>query len=402
MNVGIDVSGLFWKYRTGVQVLYYGLLEGLQQLAMQDDTKFTFVDLSGQPGHSLPVGESGRFELRGEIPLAFLPSCSDMTLQPFKAAGNVWNSGVRFLRKRLTRHPGYVNRMMADLDVLQVWNWDIRTARGAAHVINIPDVIPLIYPELFERKFIEATQTSLDFAKDRADQVLTISEYTKRDLVEKAGIPESKITVVYPGIRQVFRPVDDRPAIETVLEKYGLKDRPYVLSIGFLDPRKNVKGHVQAFARLTEDKRYQDFHLALVGPPSLATSQVLQQIQSAEARERVHITGFVPDDELVLLLNGARLFTYCSLYEGFGFPVVEAMSCGVPVVTSNSTSLKEVGSDAAILVDPEDSEQIADAMKRVLGDTSLASDLKARGLVHARQFTWEKWAMGHLEAYRRC
>lgn len=404
MNVGIDVSGLFWKYRTGVQVLYYGLLEGLEQLDLKDsDMRFVFIDRSGQPGHSLPFRGGDRFELRSQVPLPFLPVfASPPQLKPLAYAADFWGTGVRVLRKRLARRREQVNRLLGGIDVLQVWNWDIVTAPGARHVITIPDVIPLVFPELFPKKFIDATRTSLEFAGKRADRVIAISEYTKRDLVEKGGIPEAKISVAYPGIRSVFRQIGDREAIREVLGRYGIHDRPYVLMVGFLDPRKNVQGHVRAFEILMADARFKDLQLVLVGPESIATSQVMRGIKSTGVRENIHITGFVPDEELVLLLNGARLFAYCSLYEGFGFPVVEAMACGIPVVTSNSTSLREVGGDAAILVNPEKSEEIADAMGRILSDDDLTRSLIARGLVNARRFTWEKWALGHVEAYGEC
>lgn len=402
MKIGIDVSGLFWKYKTGVQILYYGLVEGLAGLSAPDGPEdYVFIDRSGQPGHELPFGGDHRFQLRSPVPCPLLPTfAGPPPAGALKYPVRYWNSSVRELRKFLANRDGRVRALLDDLDVLQVWNWDIRTAARARHIITVPDVIPLVSPEFFPQQLIDETEKSIRFARDTADHVIAISEFTRQDMVEKFAIDADKVSVVYPGLRTFFRPVADKALIDAARRRYGIGEGPYMISIGFLDPRKNVEGHLQAFNELAADPRFRDLRFVLVGPESLATSRMLADIRSMAVRERIHVTGYVPDEDLVLLLNGADAFVYCSHYEGFGFPVIEAMACGIPVVTSNSTSLREIAADAALLVSPTESGEIAEAVRRILTDRELRDRLVARGLDHSRRFTWQAWAQGHLRAYR--
>lgn len=404
MKVGIDVSGLFWKYKTGVQVLYYGLIEGLLALDQANDIDgYVFVDRSGQPGHELSFGGDRRFSLRSEVPLQFLPTYALERFPGLMARPvRYWNSTVREARRILANRTNNVERLHDDIDVLQVWNWDIRSSLRARHVITVPDVIPLIAPEFFPRQIINETERSIRFARDEADRVIAISSFTKRDLVESFGLPEEKVSVVYPGRRALFRRIPRGPAQQAVRESFGIGGAPYMLSVGFLDPRKNVKGHLDAFRKISRQAAFRDLHFVLVGPESDFTRTMLEGAGLLDIQDRIHFTGYVSDDDLVVLLNEADVFVYCSHYEGFGLPVIEAMACGVPVVTSDSTSLKEVAGDAALLVDPSDSDRIAAAIERILTDTTLKRDLVTRGMAHVQPFTWEAWARGHVEAYRAC
>lgn len=402
MKVGIDVSGLFWKYKTGVQVLYYGLIEGLLSLEQTDDIDgYVFVDRSGQPGHELPFGGDRRFSLRSLVPLSFLPTYAperfpSLMTRPVR----YWNSTVREARRILANRTNSVERLHDGIDVLQVWNWDIRSSRRARHVITVPDVIPLLAPEFFPQQLIDETERSIRFARDEADRVIAISAFTKRDLVESFGLPAEKVSVVYPGRRTVFRRLPPGPVQQAVRQRFGIGSAPYMLSVGFLDPRKNVKGHLDAFRKVSGQPGFSDLHFVLVGPESDFTRTMLEGAGLLDIQDRIHFTGYVSDDDLVVLLNEAGVFVYCSHYEGFGLPVIEAMACGVPVVTSDSTSLKEIAGDAALLVDPADSDQIAAAIERILTDSALKDELVALGGLRAQRFTWEEWARGHVAAYR--
>lgn len=404
MRVGIDIAGMFWKYRTGVQNLYYGLIEGLAMLA--DETQgieFVLIDRSLQQVHALPFKLLPGFEFRTPGAIHHLPTLGAWTAKPgVGKIAQIWNRGVREIARHATGWQRRAAHMVADLDVLEGWDVWLRIAPKAKRIIIITDVIPILFQSYFSDEAIRNLKRALQFAKAEADCVITISHHARQTLMQTASIPGEKIRVVYPGVRSIFKPLDDRSAIMPVLRRYDIPDRPYMLSVGFLDPRKNIKAHIKAFESIADRAEFRDLQFVLAGPTSLATSEVLRDINSTHVRQRVHITGYVSDDDLPVILNGASVLAYCSLFEGFGFPALEAMACGVPVITSNTTSLPEITGGAALLVDPNKADQIADAMIRIMSSESLRRQMRERGLEHVKAFTWENWARGHLKAYREC
>lgn len=405
MFAGIDVTGLFWRYRTGVQNYYYGLMEGLTpDVLARNNSDVALLDFATQDVHHLDKPNGSAVEFRRGAPLAYLPTFDEWMWTRVLGRGvRTWRNAVRALRLFIAEKSRIEARITSDLDVLQVWNWDIRTLPQAKHVITIPDVIPLLRPELYDQAFLDATKTSLEFARDKADRVIAISNYTKQDLIEVAGIPESKIDVVYYGVHKHFCPVNDASKIEGVLQKYNISaEIPFVLSVGFLDPRKNIKGHIKAFEKLVCDSATNDIRLVLVGPEALRTDEILQDVKSSSIRDMIQSVGYVPHEEIPILMSAARAFLYCSFYEGFGLPVLEAMACGLPVVTSNRTSLPEVAGNACIITDPEDTDAIAQGLQDVLTDDRRHKELSELGIARAKKFTWDKAAEAHLGVFKAC
>ncbi len=402
MRVGIDITGLFWKYRTGVQNYYHGLIDGLAGLDWRsDDVEIVFIDRSIDGKQRLSIEMGDRFEYRSISSLPWLSTIDPVRHHGATAWGaRLWNHGVRELKAIAALSQRKTESILEDIDVLQVWNWEIISAPRTAQVITIHDVIPILYSELYPKAFVRSTQASLHFARHEARRVIAVSEFTKREAQRVGGIPEEKITVVHSGVRPIFKPSEGCQSTEAVRKRYGIYGCPYLVSVGFLDPRKNVKGHVGAFEKLVGSGNYSDLQLVLVGPETYTTAQLLQEVKSSQLRDRIHFTGYVPDEHLVALLNGASAFLYCSLYEGFGFPVLEAMACGTPVITSNSTALAEISCGASVQVDPNEPEEIAAAIERVLTDSQLREELRRKGPEHARQFNWQKAAAQHLEVYR--
>jgi len=231
-----------------------------------------------------------------------------------------------------------------------------------------------------------------------ATRVLADSEATKADLIREYGTPAGKIVVVHPGRDDSLRRVEDRAAIAAVKTKYGIS-RDYLLHIGTLHPRKNLACLVEAFATLNSKLKTQNSklkthnpQLVIAGKKGWLYSEIFSRVKAMGLVDRVVFTGYVAGDDLPALLSGAQLFVFPSLHEGFGLPVVEAMSCGVPVVCSNTSSLPEVAGDAALLVDPLDTQALAAAMARLLTDESLRADLIARGFRQAERFSWPRAA----------
>lgn len=240
----------------------------------------------------------------------------------------------------------------------------------------------------------------LDRTLGRATRIIAVSESTRRDLLELYGVEPARISVIPLGVdRSMFRP-SPRDATEGMRSRFGL-DGPYLLSVGGIEPRKNLPAVLSAFARLGPDLRLVIAGAGVDWNPE-GTGLLREALRSlpAETRRRVVQTGYVSEGDKVALLSGAEALVYPSLYEGFGLPVLEAMACGTPVVTSDRSSLPEVAGEAALLVDPDDPEAIAVAVDRVLSEGRLREHLREAGLERAAGFTWEGTAQATADVLR--
>ncbi len=229
----------------------------------------------------------------------------------------------------------------------------------------------------------------------RADHILANSQATKDDLVALYDTPADKITVLLSGVDARFRPTDD-PSIR---QKYALPDRPYLFSVGTVQPRKNYVRLIQSLAVLRE--RGRDIDLVIAGGKGWLDDPIYAAIQKLKLDDYVHLIGFADDADLPALYSAALITAVPSLYEGFGIPVLESMACGTPVVTSTISSLPEVAGDAALLVDPTDLDALIAALDRLIGSESLRREFAARGLARAQTFTWERSAQQLNDIYRR-
>ena len=264
--------------------------------------------------------------------------------------------------------------------------------------VTIHDVAPLLFPEQYKSKIFLHTYTS---SMSKADLIFTVSEHSKADMVSRFGVPADKIVVGYEGFdRDMFQPgpVDTSESRE-MLRRLGIT-RPYVLHVGRGDPRKNLVRLVQAYEALTARRKDLDFQLVLGGSLGWGYKPLLELVRKASLQGRVIVTGPVPDRELPMLYRAAACFATPSLYEGFGLPVLEAMACGTPVMISGSSSLPEVGGDAAIYFDPESVDEMSQVMERLLTDSGLREEMTTKGLERAPQFSWERCARVTLAALK--
>jgi len=234
------------------------------------------------------------------------------------------------------------------------------------------------------------------YSARKAHHVIAVSEATRRDLIELYHISPAKITVLYHGISPAFRRVEDAGTLAAIRHKYGLAERPFVLSVGTIQPRKNYRRLIQAFAHLDES-----LALVIAGSKGWHYEDVFGEVSRQGLAERVHFLGFVADADLPALYSAASLFVYPSLYEGFGLPVLEAMTCGTPVVASNQSALPEVVGQAGLLVDPRDVKALAAAMSRLLADKDLHQKLAQAGHVRAANFTWGNMAVKLIALYQQ-
>jgi glycosyltransferase involved in cell wall biosynthesis len=230
-----------------------------------------------------------------------------------------------------------------------------------------------------------------------ADHVLADSQATKDDLIALYGTAPEKVTVLLSGVNPRFKPVRDPAAIAAVRARYGIGASPFVLAVGTVQPRKNYERLMQALSALADKQA----NLVIAGGRGWLQGPIYQAIDRLEMRDRVRFIGFAGDADLPALYSAARCVAFPSLYEGFGLPILEAMACGTPVVTSNVSSLVEVADEAALLVDPLSVDQIAAALDSLLHDDALCARLVKQGLERARLFTWERAAAQLHALYAR-
>jgi glycosyltransferase involved in cell wall biosynthesis len=269
------------------------------------------------------------------------------------------------------------------------------TRRSTQSLLTVHDLSYLHYPEHFVPKLVRYLEQSVSHSVDRADWVLADSEATRLDLIAHLGAPSGKVKVLYSGVDPRFNEEKELEEGELLRARYGLIAGSYVLSVGTIQPRKNYVRLIQAFAQL-QAPNLANIQLAVAGGRGWLYEDIFAEAEIHG--DRVRILGFVDEADLPALYRNATLFTFPSLYEGFGLPVLEAMACGTPVVCSNVSSLPEVAGDAALLVDPRDTGSIAEAMARVLQDADLQRDMVARGRSQAARFTWKRSARQLLEA----
>ena len=255
-------------------------------------------------------------------------------------------------------------------------------------VVTLHDLSFLHYPEFFSRRkrYWHFMQNPKKQAK-KADKIIAVSESTKNDLINFYGIEEEKVTVVYSGVDESFKPaLEDDSNIKRVKEKYNLPDN-FILYLGTIEPRKNILGIIEAFEAIRGKK---EINLVIAGVHGWLYDDIIKRAKSSKFKDDILFTGFVEQKDKVYLYNLASVFVYPSFFEGFGHPPLEAMACGVPTVTSNCSSLPEVVGDAAIMVDPYKPSEIAEAVDMILESESLREVLKEKGIKQAGKFSWQK------------
>lgn len=252
-------------------------------------------------------------------------------------------------------------------------------------VVTVHDVVPLEHPEWLNASFAAWYSHLTPKLVHRARHIITISEFTKGRIVERTGIMENKISVILNGVDARFRPHGEED-IQHMISSLALPSRHYILSLGSLEPRKNLERLLKSWVSV--NKRVpEDVWLVVAG--GKGSHQVFGDVNLNRNLPRVHFTGHVPDNYLPALYAGALAFAYLSFYEGFGLPPLEAMASGTPVLTGNKTAIPEVVADAGIMVDPHDDEAISDALLRLVASSSLRDDLRRRGLARAGKFSWD-------------
>lgn len=290
-------------------------------------------------------------------------------------------------------------RTMRDMDVFHTSSYDIAPPGRAKLVTTVHDVIPLIFPRGYSDDYLAGLERSLRNVIGLSSVVVADSINTKNDIQRRFPDINKAIDVVYPGREESFCPVEKSKAFEFLRKKYPI-ERDFVLFIGGSDPRKNLSSLIRAFRSLKE-RGVIPHILVIVGNKTREAEETLAALRGKTAVDDILFTGYVDRKDINLFYSACSVFVYPSLYEGFGLPILEAFSCGAPVVTSSTSSCGEIASDAAIKIEPSDPEAIAEAIRMVITDGELASDLREKGALRARDFSWERSASRFLEIFEK-
>ncbi len=365
MRALIDATPLLVR-SAGVKNYLYYWIEHLRRLAGPDVIR-TFPALGAAPAlrhDASAVGPARTFLGLGRLALA---NYTPLPVLDFAARGmDVFHT------TNLVRHP----------------------PRGPRLTSTVHDMTSWIMPELHSAATRSADANAADLLR-RAHRLIAVSESTKRDAVRILDIPPERITVIHSGVSRAFFEVD-AAAVERVRARYRLQ-RPFIFALGTIEPRKNIKLLIAAFEALPPSLR-QQFDLVLAGPMGWADAQTSALVRKAAS---VRYLGYIPETDLAPLTAAATVFAFPSLYEGFGFPLAQAMAAGVAAVTSNVSSLPEIAGDAALLIDPRSLTELRDAIERLLLSPSLRAELATRGRARAAQFTWENTAALSLRFFEQ-
>lgn len=253
-------------------------------------------------------------------------------------------------------------------------------------VITIFDLTFFTMPHVHEKSKVAYFRKMIPPTLNRADKIIAISQQTKNDIIKLFNIADEKVEIIHIGVGMRFKPVARDDGFNRMRKKHGLPES-YILFVGTIEPRKNLCNLIRAYSEM--QKRGFPHSLVIVGKRGWGYKEIFNVIRKLKVKSII-FTDFVDDADMPFIYNGADVFVYPSFYEGFGIPVVEAMACGVPVVTSNVSSMAEIAEGAAALVDPYQAEQISAAIERILEDKAYARTLVAQGLSRAAMFSQEK------------
>jgi glycosyltransferase involved in cell wall biosynthesis len=368
LKIAIEARPIKWSYGTGIGNYTFSMIEQLHEL--DHENQYTFLWPDDNPAPYIPF--------KGNYSFYALPKDDE---------------------REALEIPIWLSMERADLFHLPQNGFRIPNSKISKFIVTVHDLIPYFLPEMVRPSFLKRFTREMPEIVERADHILTVSELSKQDIVNIFQVDPQKISVVFSGPTDAYHPLPKETVKKSLAQKYSLK-KSYVLYAGGLNPRKNVAELIYAYSKIYRD--LPDLQqLVILGGSGKHTDQLKLLVQSLNLTAEVIFPGFVNSSDLPLFYNGADLFVYPSLYEGFGLPPIEAMACGTPVITSNVSSLPEIVGDAAIQINPLDTLQLAEAIVKVLSSQAMRNDLIQRGLQHCKKYNWRQNSARILEIYRQ-
>ncbi len=267
-------------------------------------------------------------------------------------------------------------------------------------VITLHDLIPYIMPETVDRPHLDYTFKRTPYIIEEASHIITVSEYSKSDIQKYFGVDDDKITVTHLAADDIYKPYDRNKARNVIFNKYGVNNK-YILYLGGFSLRKNISRLITAFKKVVSESK-NPVNLLILGEHSRSYNSLWKLTEQLGLCEYIKFLNFIPTEDLPYFYNGAEVFVYPSLYEGFGLPPLEAMQCATPVVTSNVSSIPEIVGDACIQINPYSTDQISDAILSLLDNENLWQRYSLMGLEKAKEYSWVNTAEKTYEVYKKC
>lgn len=367
MNIGIDIRPLMERHQTGVVVYTYEVLKNI----IANDKKnnyFLFFNSFKKINHLLKFDHP------------------NITYCEFRYPNKFFNLAMKFFG--WPKVDKLINKKyQTKLNIFWMPNWQfIALSKNIKKILTVHDLSPILCPEFYSKKrrlwhkFINPAKLCQTF-----DQLIAVSKNTKNDLIKTLNIPEEKIKVVYSGINTQHITHN----IQQIKEKYNLPNK-FILYLGTLEPRKNIIGIIKAFEKLNSKAETQNLKLVLAGPKGWLYQDIYKIAKESPASDKIQFINYIDNEDKFTLYSLAELFVFPSFYEGFGFPPLEAMSAGTPVVASLSSAVGEILGNSALLVDPYNINELTSAMEQILTDEELKNKLIENGKKLAQKYSWER------------
>ena len=376
MKIGFDISPLLWKKKAGIGWYTYNLIKNIEKV----DKENIYV-LYGSCFRQYKE----KYEIKKDF------KSENFYIVVKRLPNRIYNYTVqRFLP---------VEFLYGKFDLIHTLHIFSPLSLYSKQIITIHDLTPLINPNWFLQSDSEKFKFIISKAIKRVEKIIADSYSTKKDIINFFNVNSGKIEVIHLAADEIYRPIENKEAIDYVKKKYGINQK-YIFFVGTVEPRKNIPVLIDAFTIIKE--KFPEYKLVICGQIGIKSEIFYKKMQEIpeNVKKDIILTGYVPVLELPYLYNGCEVFVYPSLYEGFGLPVLEAMSCGVPVITSKTSSLPEVVGDAGILVNPENCEEIVEAILFVLDNENMRKTLSKKGLERAKLFSWENTAKKTLDVYK--
>lgn len=366
MKIGIDGRAAKWYRGTGIGTYTYQLINSLSK-----------VDSINQYLMLLPEGSN--LNLSDNFTIEWLKGSSN---------NNFWDD---------VKVPNLLNCNEMELYHVPQNGVGLSENINCLKAITLHDIIPLRMPETVSDRYLNIFNNELPKILDNCDGIITVSEFSKKDIAAEFNFPDDKIFVTHLAAEDIYKPLSKSKCKRYIQEKYKIKD-DFILYVGGYSPRKNIIGILEAFSLLDNSIR-KDLKVVITGKKGISYERYKNRAKELNIENSVIFTDFIPLDDLPIFYNASEFLVYPSFYEGFGLPPLEAMACGTPVIASNVTSIPEICHNSALLVDPSNVDDLSYAMQRVLCDSLLKLTMIQKGLTTSSNYSWDKTAFTTINAY---